>query len=83
MLHFESAVILRDWPGRCPCGAAATHAYGLCAKCQARAYWRRRKSPTRGPAARRAKRLARRRRRLLPVPRIARPAIARTTNRSR
>lgn len=79
MLHYESTVILRDWPGRCPCGAAATHAYGLCAKCQARAYWKRRKAPAR----RTAKRITRRARRLLPLPRTARPAAAHTTNRSR
>ena len=84
MIRYETAaIILRDWPGRCPCGAAATHRYGLCAKCQARAAWKRRKPPARHAARRTARRIARRARRVLPVPRTPRPAIARTADRSR
>jgi hypothetical protein len=82
MMNFNTAV-MGDWPGRCPCGAAAAHRYGLCVKCQARATWKRRKAPARHSARRTARRITRRVGRLLPVPRTARPAVARTDGRSR
>jgi hypothetical protein len=33
---------LDNWCWRCPCGARAEHAYGVCRKCRARAAWCRR-----------------------------------------
>jgi hypothetical protein len=84
VIHFETAVALADWPGRCPCGSAAEHRYGLCAKCSARAAWKRRKAPARHKTRRATRRISRRLGRLLPAPRIPRrPAIARTTNQTR
>jgi hypothetical protein len=84
VIHLETAIILGDWPSRCPCGAAAEHRYGLCAKCRARAAWKRNKAPARHKRHGTAKRITRRLGKLLPAPRHPRrPAIARTADRIR
>jgi hypothetical protein len=84
MIQIHTAALLSDWPGRCPCGAAAEHVYGLCVKCQARAAWKRRKAPTQHATRRTARRLGRRLGKLLPTPRAPRrPVVARTANRTR
>jgi hypothetical protein len=43
IMRLDYTTVIRDWPTRCPCGAAAAERYGLCRKCQARAYYSRRK----------------------------------------
>jgi hypothetical protein len=44
-MHFHHpSPSLEDWRMRCPCGARAEQAYGLCRKCRARANWLRRRA---------------------------------------
>jgi hypothetical protein len=84
VMHPDTAIILAQQSGRrCPCGAATEHPYGLCAKCRARAAWKRHKAPARRTTRRTARRLTRRLGRLLPPRRTPRrPAIARTSDRA-
>ena len=61
-MRIDYTTVIRDWPTHCPCGAAAAERYGLCRKCQARAYYSRRKERrhhTRSVARRISRRAAR------------------------
>jgi hypothetical protein len=64
-MRIDYTTVIRDWPSRCPCGAAAAERYGLCTKCQARAYWARRKGRRPRHAHSTVKRLGRKAVRLL------------------
>ena len=64
-MRLDYTTVIRDWPSRCPCGAAAAERYGLCPECQARAYWSRRKARRPRHARSTVKRLGRRAVRLL------------------
>jgi hypothetical protein len=72
-MRLDYTTVIRDWPSRCPCGAAAAERYGLCRKCQARATWTRRKARSPRHAQSAVLRVSRRAARLL-VPVHAAPA---------
>jgi hypothetical protein len=73
-MRLDYTTVIRDWPSRCPCGAAAAERYGLCPKCQARAYWTRRKARRPRHARSTVKRLGHRAARLLVPVRAAHAA---------